>query len=112
MTLCAERPCAKGVREAQRNLLKRKGRLWRPFLLNLIETLVAILTRSLALLAALDAGALISLTATHLSDNAGLGAASLEALERAVQRLAFLDMHFGHLYFPPSDAPGSILSAQ
>ena len=82
------------------------------FVLSSIETLVAILARGLALLAALDAGALISLATAHLGDDTGLGTASLKALERAVQRFAFLDVHFGHLYFPPSDAPGYLLSAQ
>ena len=50
-------------------------------------------------------------SATHLRQNAGLGAASLKTLQSAVQGLAFLDMDFGHLCFPPSDAPGSIQGA-
>ena len=81
------------------------------FLCHLIVTLVAVLTRSLGLLAALDAGAFIALSATHLRQNAGLGAASLKTLQSAVQGLAFLDMDCGHLCFPPSDAPGSIQGA-
>ena len=81
------------------------------FFCHLIVTLVAVLTRSLGLLAALDAGAFIALSATHLRQNAGLGAASLKTLQSAVQGLAFLNMDFGHLCFPPSDTPGSIQGA-
>ena len=81
------------------------------FLCHLIVTLVAVLTRSLGLLAALDAGAFIALSATHLGNDTGLSATSLEALQGAIQRFAFLDMNFGHLFFPPSDAPGSIQGA-
>ena len=72
----------------------------------LIETLVAVLAGSLALLAALDAGAFIALSSANFRNDTSLGAASLETLEGAIQRFAFLDMNFGHLYFPPSDAPG------
>ena len=76
-----------------------------------IITLIAVLARSLGLLTALDTGAFIALSLTHLGQNACLGAASLETLQSAVQGLAFLDVNFRHLYFPPSDAPGSILGA-
>ena len=76
-----------------------------------IVALVAVLAGSLGLLTALDAGAFIALATTHLSNDTGLSATSLEALQGAIQRFAFLDMNFGHLFFPPSDAPGSILSA-
>ena len=72
----------------------------------LVETLVAVLAGSLALLAALDAGAFIALSSANFRNDTGLSTASLETLEGAIQRFAFLDMNFGHLYFPPSDAPG------
>ena len=81
------------------------------FFFILVETLIAVLTSSLALLAALHTGALIALSLANLRQNAGLSAASLESLQSAVQALAFLDVNFGHLYFPPSDAPGSIQGA-
>ena len=71
-----------------------------------IISLVSVLAGSLGLLTALDAGALIALTLTHLCQDAGLRAASLETLQSAIQGLAFLDVYFGHLFFPPSDAPG------
>ena len=76
-----------------------------------IITLITVLARSLRLLAALDAGALVALALTHLGQDARLGAASLETLQSAVQGLALLDMNFGHLCFPPSDTPGSIQGA-
>ena len=71
-----------------------------------IISLVSVLAGSLGLLAALDAGALIALSSPHFGQDACLGAASLETLQSAIQRLAFLDVYFGHLFFPPSDAPG------
>ena len=70
------------------------------FFYALIITLVAVLAGSLGLLATLDAGALIALATTHFSHDTGLGAASLETLQGAIQALAFLDMNFGHLFFP------------
>ena len=72
-----------------------------------IISLVSVLTGSLGLLAALDAGALIALTLTHLCHDAGLGAASLETLQGTVQALAFLDMYFGHLFSLPPMHPAS-----
>lgn len=66
----------------------------------LVVTLIAVLTGSFALLAALDAGAFIALSLANFRHDASLGAASLKTLERAIQRFAFLDMNFGHLYFP------------
>lgn len=66
----------------------------------LVETLIAVLTGSLALFAALHARAFIALALTNLSDDTGLGTASLETLESAIQRFAFLNMNFGHLCFP------------
>ena len=41
----------------------------------------------------------------------GLSAASLETLQGAIQRFAFLDMNLRHLYFPPSETSGLILDA-
>lgn len=81
------------------------------FYVKSVIALILVLAGSLGLLAALDARALIALALTHLRQNTGLGAASLETLQSAVQGLAFLDMDFGHLCFPPSDAPGSIQGA-
>ena len=81
------------------------------FFARLIIALIAVLAGSLGLLAALDAGAFIALATAHLGNDTGLSAASLEALQGAIQRFAFLDMNFGHLFFPPSDAPGSIQGA-
>lgn len=66
----------------------------------LVIALIAVLTGSLALLAALHTRAFIALALTDLRQNAGLGAASLESLQSAVQALAFLDMDLGHLCFP------------
>ena len=66
----------------------------------LVVALVAVLAGSFALLAALDTGAFIALSLANLRHDTSLSAASLEALERAVERLAFLDMDLGHLYFP------------
>ena len=66
----------------------------------LVIALIAVLTGSLALLAALDTGALIALSLADLRHDTGLGAASLKALERAVERFAFLDVDLGHLCFP------------
>jgi hypothetical protein len=77
----------------------------------LIVSLVAILPCRLALLATLHAGALVMLSLTDLGQNAGLGTAALETLQRAVQRLIFLDVNFRHLYFPPSAASGFIQDA-
>ena len=66
----------------------------------LVIALIAVLTGSLALLAALHTRAFIALALADLRQNAGLGAASLESLQSAVQALAFLDMDLGHLCFP------------
>ena len=68
--------------------------------------LLAVLTGRLALLAALDAGAVVILALTNLSQHTGLGAAALKTLQRVLQRLALTDMNFGHLYFPPSEVSG------
>ena len=68
--------------------------------------LFAVLTGSLRLLAALDAGALIMLALTNLGQHARLGAAALKALQSALQRLVFSYTDFRHLYFPPSGAAG------
>ena len=70
-----------------------------------IESLIPVLAGSLGLFAALDTGALIALTLTHLCQDAGLSAASLETLQSTVQALAFLDMYFGHLFSLPPMHP-------
>ena len=71
----------------------------------LVIALIAVLTGSLALLAALHTRAFIALALADLRQNAGLGAASLESLQSAVQALAFLDMYFGHLFSLPPMHP-------
>ena len=68
-----------------------------------IITLVLVLAGGLALLAALDAGALIELLLTQIGQNAGLCAAALETLQRVIQRLVLFDVDFRHLFFPPSE---------
>ena len=68
--------------------------------------LLAVLAGGLRLLAALDAGALIMLALTNLGQHARLGAATLKALQSALQRLVLSDTDFRHLYFPPSGAAG------
>ena len=70
-----------------------------------IVSLVSVLAGSLGLLAALDARALVALALTHLRQNAGLGAASLETLQSAVQGLALLDVNFGPLFSLPPIHP-------
>ena len=77
----------------------------------LLVILFAVLAGGLALLAALDAGAVIIFALANLGQHAGLGAAALEALQGVLQRLALADMNFRHLYFPPSEASGSIQDA-
>ena len=77
----------------------------RRFLVFLVE-LLAVLASGLGLLAALDAGALVMLALTDLSQDTRLGAAALEALQSALQRLIFTNTDFRHLYFPPSGAAG------
>ena len=72
---------------------------------SLIIALVAVLSSCLGLLAALDAGTLVMLPAADLSQNAGFRTTALEALERAVQRLIFLDMDFRHLFSLPPIHP-------
>jgi hypothetical protein len=70
-----------------------------------IKTLL-VLASSLRLLATLDAGALIMLSLTDLSNHTGLGTAALETLQCAVDGLAVLYMDLRHLYFPPSEVSG------
>ena len=72
----------------------------------ILVELLLVLASSLALLAALDTGAVIELALANLSQDAGLGAATLKTLQGVLQRLAFADMNFGHLYFPPSEMRG------
>ena len=73
--------------------------------ISLIIPLVAVFPSCLGFLAALDAGAFVMLPAAYLRQNAGLGAAALEALERAIQRLVLLDMNFRHLSSLPPIHP-------
>ena len=70
-----------------------------------IISLVLILASCLGLLAALDAGALVVLLLPQVAQDAGLGAAALEALESCIQRLILLDMDFRHSISLPPDAP-------
>ena len=58
--------------------------------------LLAVLAGGLRLLAALHARALIVLTPANLGQNARLGAAALETLQRVLQGLAVLHMDFRH----------------
>ena len=76
-----------------------------PYLYQLIETLVAVLASSLRLLATLDAGALVMLSAADLSQDASLSAATLKTLQSAIQRLVFLNMNFRHLFSLPPMYP-------
>ena len=78
---------------------------WCGTLYALIITLL-VLTSGLRLLATLDAGALIMLSLTNLSQNASLSAATLETLQSAVDGFVFLNMDLRHLYFPPSEVSG------
>ena len=64
--------------------------------MQLIETLVAVLAGSLALLATLHAGALVVLTLTHLSQHTRLSAATLKALQGALQGFVLTDAYLGH----------------
>ncbi len=78
---------------------------------DLTESLL-VLSGSLALLAALNAGADIMLSLADLSHNAGLGAAALKSLKSTLQRFVFLYMDFRHLFFPPSITPSKAHSGQ
>ena len=81
------------------------------FLFALVITLILVLASSLRLFAATNAGALVVLLAAQIRHDAGLGTAALKSLQSTFQGLVLLDVNFRHLYFPPSDAPGSILGA-
>jgi len=75
----------------------------------LIE-LLTVLAGSLGLLAALHTGTLVVLTLADLGQHSGLGAAALEALQSALQRLVFSYTDFRHyISLPPArrDDPGS-----
>ena len=76
-----------------------------------LVVLLAVLTGSLRLLAALNAGALIMLALTNLGQHARLGTATLKALQGALQRFILSHTDFRHLYFPPSGAAGRPLLA-
>jgi len=70
------------------------GNLQVPFISVLIIPFVAVLASGLRLLAALDAGALIMLSAPNLGQDSGLRAAALKTLQRAVQRLVLFYVNF------------------
>ena len=57
---------------------------------------------SFALLATLDAGALIALTLTEFGKHTGLSAGTLKAAQSIVQRLIRLHADLRHFVFPPS----------
>ena len=63
------------------------------------------------LLAPLHTGTFIMLSLPNLSQNAGLRTAALKTLQRTVDGFVFLHMNLRHLYFPPSEASGSIQDA-
>ena len=70
---------------------------------SVLVELLTVLASGLRLLAALHAGALIVLTLTDLSQNARLGAATLKALQGALQRLIFTNTDFRHfISLPPA----------
>ena len=69
-------------------------------------TLRRVRIKSIELLAALDTGTLVVLTLPDLGQHSGLGAAALETLQGAFQRLVFSHTDFRHLYFPPSARGG------
>ena len=71
----------------------------------LVITLL-VLASGLRLLAPLHAGTLVVLSFPDLGQDAGLGAAALETLQRAVDGFIFLHMDLRHLYFPPSEVSG------
>ena len=64
------------------------------FYIRSIISLVLILSCSLRLFAALDAGTLIVFLFSQVGKNAVLGAVALKSSQCAVQRLIFLDMYF------------------
>ena len=65
----------------------------------LVITLL-VLASGLRLLAPLHAGTLVMLPFPDLGQDASLGAAALETLQRAVDGFIFLHMDLRHLYFP------------
>lgn len=64
------------------------------------EGSVLALAGGLRLLLALDTGLLIVFALAHFGQNAGAGALTLEALQRAFQRLVFLHTNFRHCIHP------------
>ena len=68
------------------------------FALQLVVTLVLVLASCFGLLAALNAGALVVLLLSQISQNTGLSAAALKSLKSVVQRLVFLDVDFRHVF--------------
>ena len=69
----------------------------------LFDLLILALSGSLGLLLALYAGLLIMLSLTKLGQNAGFGTLTLEATERAIQRLILFYSDFSHFFSLPSD---------
>ena len=70
----------------------------RNFAALLIVTLILVLACCLALLAALDAGALVVLLLSQISQYTGLGTAALKSFKSIVQRFVLLDIDFRHLF--------------
>ena len=65
---------------------------------SLIEALILVLACCFGLFTTLDAGALVVLLFSQVSQNAGLCTASLKSFKSVVQRLVFLDVNFRHLF--------------
>ena len=63
-----------------------------------VVTLILVLTCCLALFAALDAGALVVLLLSQISQYTGLGTAALKSFKSIVQRFVLLDIDFRHLF--------------
>ena len=68
------------------------------FLFALVITLILVLACCFALLAALDAGALVVLLLSQISQYTGLGTAALKSFKSIVQRFVLLDIDFRHLF--------------
>ena len=77
---------------------KETACLRRLLIFSLIEALILVFTCSFGLFTTLDAGALIVLFLSQISQNAGLCTASLKSFKSVVQRLVFLDVNFRHLF--------------
>ena len=64
----------------------------------LVVTLILVLACSLALFAALYAGALVILSFSEVSQNACLSGIALKSLKCAIQRLVLFNVNFRHLF--------------